>query len=143
MDENNQYGMAMTKPLLYGCIKKQGTVPTLTEFNRILDKISHEDKIGHLFIVNIKFHNINEKTLLFNKNYPPIFEKHKKVDPYERSTLQLLSIAVRNEEKDKLNSFPYNSKTHSTLKEKKNCSPLCCRPSFFDNKSRLASYSHL
>ena len=30
-----------------------------------------------------------------------------------------MSIAVRNEEKNKLNSFPYNSKTHSTLKEKK------------------------
>ena len=26
---------------------------------------------------------------------------------------------VRNEEKDKVNSFPYTSKTHSTLKEKK------------------------
>ena len=99
MDENNQYGMTMTKPLPYGCIKKQDTVPSLTEFNRILDKISHEDKISHLFTVDIKFHNINEKTLLFNEIYPPIFEKNKKVDPYERSTLQLFSIAVRNEEK--------------------------------------------
>ena len=99
MDENNQYGMTMTKPLPYRCIKKQDTVPSLTEFNRILDKISHEDKISHLFTVDIKFHNINEKTLLFNEIYPPIFEKNKKVDPYERSTLQLFSIAVRNEEK--------------------------------------------
>ena len=99
MDENNQYGMTMTKPLPYGCIKKQDTVPSLTEFNRILDKISHEDKISHLFTVDIKFHNINEKTLLFNEIYPPIFEKNKKVDPYERSTLQLFSVAVRNEEK--------------------------------------------
>ena len=119
MDQNSQYGMAMTKPLPYGCIKKQNTVPSLTEFNRIVDKISHEDKIGHLFTVDIKFHDINKKTLLFNEIYPPVFEKNKKFDPYERSTFQLLSIAVRNEEKDKLNSFPYNSKTHSALKEKK------------------------
>ena len=42
-----------------------------------------------------------------------------KMDPYERSTLQLLSIAVRDKEKDQLNSFPYNSKTYCTLKEKK------------------------
>ena len=118
MDENNQYGMAMTKPLPYGCIKKKDTVTSSTKFNRILDNISHEDKIGYFFIVDIKFHDINEKTLLFNKIYPPVFEKNKKVDPYERSSLQLLSIAVRNEEKDKLNSFPYNSKTHSALKEK-------------------------
>ena len=39
--------------------------------------------------------------------------------PYERSTLQLLSIMVRDEGKDKINSFPYNSKTHSTVEEKK------------------------
>ena len=55
----------------------------------------------------------------FNQLYLPIFEKNKKMDPYERSTLQLLSIMVRNKEKEKINSFPYNSKTHSTLKEKK------------------------
>ena len=111
--------MTMTKPLPYGCIKKQDKVPTLTEFNKILDSLSPDDNIGHLFTVDIKFHNINEKTLFFNELYPPIFEKNKKVDPFERSTLQLISIAVRNEEKNTLNSFPYNSKTHSTLKEKK------------------------
>ena len=38
---------------------------------------------------------------------------------YERPTLQVMSIMVRNEEKDKINSFPYTSKTHSMLKEKK------------------------
>lgn len=32
--------------------------------------------------------------------------KTKKINPFERSTLQLMGIAVRNEEKDKLNSFP-------------------------------------
>ena len=34
MDENNQYGQAMTKPLPPGCIKKMKT-PSLLEFNRI------------------------------------------------------------------------------------------------------------
>ena len=65
MDENNQYGQAMAKPLPYGCIKKQEN-PEITEFKRILDKISHNDNIGHLFIVDIKFNNINPKTL-FNE----------------------------------------------------------------------------
>ena len=27
MDENNQYGMAMTKPLPYGCIKRKKHTP--------------------------------------------------------------------------------------------------------------------
>ena len=31
----------MAKPLPYGCVKKRNAVPSLTEFNRILDKISH------------------------------------------------------------------------------------------------------
>ena len=119
MDENNQYGMAVTKPLPYGCIKKQPHPPSMLEFNKIFDRISHEDSIGHLFVVDIKLNEINPKTLLFDEIYPPIFEKNKKMDPYERSTLQLMNIVVRNEEKDTVNSFPYNSKTHSTLKEKK------------------------
>ena len=70
----------MTKPLLYRCIKRQEHPPSLLEFNKILDKISHEDKIGHLFIVDVKFHDENPKTMLFNEIYPPIFEKNKKMD---------------------------------------------------------------
>ena len=41
------------------------------------------------------------------------------MEPFERFTLQLTGIVVRNGEKDRLNSFPYTSKTHSTLEEKK------------------------
>ena len=74
MDENNQYGQAMTKPLPYGCIKKVKT-PSMLEFNRILDRLSHEDRMVHLFIVDIQFRNKNPKTMLFNDIYPPIFEK--------------------------------------------------------------------
>lgn len=71
MDENNQHGQAMAKPLPYGCIKKKEYPPSLLKFNKILDNILHEDKIGHLFIVDIKFHNKNPKTLFLNEIYPP------------------------------------------------------------------------
>ena len=77
MDENNQYRMAMTKPSPFGCIKKKENPPTLVEFSKILDSLSYDDSVGHLFIVDIKFHNVNPKTL-FNELYPPIFEKDKK-----------------------------------------------------------------
>ena len=77
IDENNQYGQAMTKPLPYGCMKRQEHPPSLVEFKKIFDRISHEDKIRQLFTVDIKFNNINHKTLLFNEIYPPIFEKKK------------------------------------------------------------------
>ena len=43
---------------------------TLLEFNRILDKISHDDKIGHLFVVDIKFYHKNDKTQFFNEILP-------------------------------------------------------------------------
>ena len=67
MHENNQYGYAMTKPLWYGCMEKQVKIPTIRKFNIILNNISHEEKVGHLFLVDIKFHEMNEKTILFNE----------------------------------------------------------------------------
>ena len=50
-------------------------IPCICEFNIILSNLSYEDKIGHLFLVDIKFHNENSKTMLFNEIYTPIFEK--------------------------------------------------------------------
>ena len=52
-------------------VLKKDRLSTLTEFNKILDSISHDNKVGRLFTVDIKFDQINEKTLLFNKIPPP------------------------------------------------------------------------
>ena len=93
MDENNQYSFAMTKPLPYGCIKKKKRVPSLEELTEIVKSVTLEDKLGHLFVVDIEFSDINKKTLLFNEIYRPIFEKNKKIDPYERSCSQIMSRA--------------------------------------------------
>lgn len=42
--------------------KRDGkTSKTLHEFNMILNNMSHTDKIGHLFIVDIKFQVKNKK----------------------------------------------------------------------------------
>ena len=46
-------------------------------------------------------------------------KKIKQVDPFERSTLQIMSIIVRDEKEEKTNRLPFNSKTHSTVKDKK------------------------
>ena len=37
-----------------------------------------EDKISHLFTVDIQFADVNPQNLLFNEIYPPIFEKKEK-----------------------------------------------------------------
>lgn len=62
----------MMKPLPYDCIKKMKT-PIMLEFNRILDRLSNEDSIGHLFIVDIKFHNKNPKIDAISRVIPPCF----------------------------------------------------------------------
>ena len=121
MDENNQYGFAMTKPLPFGCIKLKKTVPTLDELKDLLANVTLNDKIGHFFVVDIVFGDINEKTILFNEIYPPIFEKNKKIEPFERSCSQIMSraeIKVNKNKENTLYTLPFNSKTHATLKDK-------------------------
>ena len=78
----------------------------MTEFNRILNNFPHEDSVGHTFIVDIKFHNVNPKTMLFNELYLPMFKKDRKMEPFERFPLQLLSTMVIDENRDKKNSYP-------------------------------------
>ena len=78
LDENNQYGHAMTKPLPTGCIKNDSDLSWRT-FNILLESVSLEDQIGHLYVVDIKFNheNATEKKIAYNEIYPPIVEKQK------------------------------------------------------------------
>ena len=65
MDENSQYGFAMTKPLPYGCIKKKKNLPNLEELAVLLKNVTLQDELGHLFVVDIEFADINKKKLCF------------------------------------------------------------------------------
>ena len=107
----------------YSCIKKQQQQqqqkPVLLKFNKILDKISHDEKLGHLFVVDITFYK-----KILRLYYSMKFTRQSLKKPFERSTLQLMTVLNRNKEKDTINRFAYNSKTHSTLREKKFI-PLC------------------
>ena len=78
MDENNQYGFAMTKPLLYGCIKLKKNLPTLDELKDLIANVTLEDKLGHLFVADIIFDDINEKTI-FLMNFICLYLKKKKI----------------------------------------------------------------
>ena len=95
MDENNQYGHGMTKSLPTGGIKDNSDLSWKT-FNLLLERVSLEDRIGHLYIVDTEFDtkNASEKILAYNEVYPPIIEKQKVIDPCERSTYQLLEQFV-------------------------------------------------
>ena len=99
LDENNQYGHGMIKPLPTGCIKNNFDLSFQT-LNFLLEAIDIEkDKKGHLYVVDIEFDfkNATKQQIKYNEIYPPIIEKQKVIDPCERSTYQLLEQLVMGE----------------------------------------------
>ena len=100
LDENNQYGHGMTKPLLTDYIRDNNDL-SWKAFNTLLEKVDLEDEIGHLYIVDIMFDakNTSKRQLAHNKIYPPIIEKRKIIDSCERSVFQLLKQYVEGENK--------------------------------------------
>ena len=123
MDENNQYGFAMTKPMPTGCIRENNS-PSWIAFNTLLETVSLDDEIGHLFIVDIKFNyeNVTEREYLYNEIFPPIIEKKTKIDVNDRSLFQLLELFSKTD-KGNAKSYRVTEKSHSTLFQKK-CIPL-------------------
>ena len=72
LNENNQYDFVMTKPMPIGSIKRKQ--PDWKEFNLLLETVTLDDKIGHLFIIDNKFdyENVDAKQLMYNEIYPPV-----------------------------------------------------------------------
>ena len=54
LDENNQYGFAMIKPMPTGCITEK-ELPSWLDFHIVLETVDLDDSMGHLFIVVILF----------------------------------------------------------------------------------------
>ena len=69
-------------------------MPATGELDLILQGITDNDKIGHLFIVGTEFDhkNASEKELFFNEIYTLIFEKRKfylpRKDLYSNSSMR-------------------------------------------------------
>ena len=117
LDENNQYGNGMTKPLPTGFIKDDCDV-FWEAFNFSLEKVDFEDTIGPLYKVDIEFDNKNstKRELTNNKIYPQTIEKQKIIDPSERSVFQLLEQYIEGEKGPK--SQKSTAKAHATLSKK-------------------------
>ena len=116
LDENNQYGNGMTKPLPTACIKADCDISWATNF--LIETVDFKDTIGHLYIVDIEFdyENATEKMMAYNEIYPPIIEKHKIIDPCERSVFQLLE-QYKEGERGTL-GYKSTSKAHATMLKK-------------------------
>ena len=55
LDENNEYGYTMTKPLTTPSYKNMEEISSLKEFNRMIDDVNLEDKTRHIMMIDIKF----------------------------------------------------------------------------------------
>ena len=121
-DENNQYGYAMTRPMPTGCIK-QNNAPSWVNFNLLIETVSFEDLLGHLFVVDIEsdYESASPRQFMYNEIFPPIIEKNKIMEANERSLFQLLELFSK--DGNKLRSYRCTSKSHITLLPK-TCIPL-------------------
>ena len=128
LDENNQCDHGMTKPLPTGCIKDYSDLSWQT-FNKLIESVNPDDKIGHLYAVDIKFDkdNASENQIIYNEIYPPIVEKQKVIDSCERSVFQLLDNYSKNVNGP--SSYRVTAKAHSTMIEKK------CIPHYLEDLS--------
>ena len=61
-------------------------------FNLLLERVSLEDSIDHLFVVDIEldYYNGSSKQTVYNETYPSRRGKQTVIDPCERSFYQLL-----------------------------------------------------
>ena len=100
LDENNQYGLAMTKPMAVGSIKEK--TPDWVKCNVLLEKVTLDDKIRHLFIVDIEFdyENVDAKQIIYNEIYLPVIDKQTKLDANERLIFQLYDLYSETTEKE-------------------------------------------
>ena len=118
LNENNQYGFAMTKPLPIGIFKKEAYVD-MEVLNKSIANFDPNAKIGEIFVVDIEFNACNDpKKKMYNEVYPCIFQPDSKVPADRRSVYQLLST-MRIGKKENILKFPATEKTHATLDPKK------------------------
>ena len=109
----------MKKWLPTGCIREKLDVSWRT-FNLLLEKVSLNDEIGHLYVVDIKLDhkNATENEIVCNEIYLPIIEKQKNIDPCKRSVYQLIEQYSATE-KGSPRTYKATKKVHATLLKKK------------------------
>ena len=118
-DENNQHGFAMTKPMAVGSIKDK--TPSWVEFNLLMEKVTLDDPIGHLFLVDIEFdhEHATDVQIMYNEMMPPIIEKKATLDPNERSIFPLLELYAEDKKRMPKN-YKVSPKAQATLFKKRN-----------------------
>ena len=115
LDENNQYGFRITKPLPTGCFKA-GLDIYFKKLNDLIRTLDIDSSFVHLYVVDIEFDhkNATENQITYNEIDPPIIEKQKIIDPSERHVYQLLG-QYSTTDKGKPKSYKATKKAHATM----------------------------
>ena len=118
-DENNQYGFTMTKPMAIGSIKDKS--PSWAEFNLLMEKVTLNDPIGHLFLVDFEFdhEHATDTQIMYNEMMPPIIEKKPTIESNERSIFQLIELYAE-DKKGMPKNYKVSPKAQATLFKKRN-----------------------
>ena len=93
------------------CINDSGNI-SWTTFNNLLESVSCDDTIDHLY--EFDFKNVTEREFAYNQIYLPIIEKQRIIDPCERSVFQLIEQFVMGEN-NVLKAYRSTAKAHANL----------------------------
>ena len=117
-DENNQYGFAMTKPMPVGSIKEKEA--DFREFNLLFEKVSLDDPVGHIFVVDVEFDykNASQTQIMYNEIMPPFIQKDTKIPADKRSVYQLLEL-YSEDKNGNPNKYKISAKSARNLISKK------------------------
>ena len=92
LDENNQYGFAMRKPLPIGIFKKEEHV-YIEILNDSIGNFDPNAKTGEIFVLDVEFNAYDDPSKkMYNEVYPCIFQPKSKVSVDRRSVYQLVSM---------------------------------------------------
>ena len=121
-EENNQYGFAITKPMLVGSIKEESL--SWVKFKLLMEKVSLDNPIGHIFVVDVEFEHekATDCQIMYNDIFPPFTDKQARIEANERSVFQLLEL-YSEDIKGAPKSYKISSKCHSNLLAKR-CVPM-------------------
>ena len=118
LDENNQYGFAMRKPLPIGIFKKEEHV-YIEILNDSIGNFDPNAKTGEIFVLDVEFNGYDDPSKkMYIEVYPCIFQPKSKVSVDRRSVYQLLST-MRMGKKHNILKYAATEKTHATLDPKK------------------------
>ena len=109
----------MTKPLPTGCIKQNSDISWRT-FNLLMQNLSLDNNIGHLYVVDIEFDHTKatENQIVNNKIYPPMIEKQQIIDSCERQCINYLNN-IQQLKKGNPRTYRATKKAHATTFKKK------------------------